>query len=416
MLSTVSSYLRWLAQMRSTPASPFLDGFVAALTKAGYHTTTIQTFVRGAAHFSLWLTCRGQSLTELGASEIPGFKQHFVSCRCAGFSRRSRRHSPRRYGRGAELFLRHLQNIGAMARSAPPTPQQPRLVSDFCQWMQQHRGAKGETLRIYRRVISDALRFLGDDPSKYDARRLRAFVLEHAPRCGRSKAKLLVTALRAFVRYLIAQDLCPVGLDAAIPTIAGWKLASLPRYLQAADVERVLASCDPTTTIGARDRAALLLLCRLGLRAGDVAHLHWRDIDWLRATIEVVGKSQRAARLPLSQEVGDALLVHLNNAPSVALSDAIFLNSAPPLGRSLRSSGVSGLATRAILRAGVQTPARGAHVLRHSAATSLLADGASLQSIGVVLRHRLPDTTAIYAKVDFKALSALARPWPEVSP
>src|SRR5215475_9522616 len=228
MLSTVSSCPRWLAQMRSTPASPFLDGFAAALTKAGYYAQTKQTFVRGAAHFSLWLTRNGHPLTEPGASSIPGFKQHFVSCKCAGFSRRCRRHSPQLHGRGAELFLQHLQTIGAIARPTRPTPQQPRLVSDFCQWMQQHRGAKGETLKIYGRLISDALTSIGDDPSRYDARRLRAFVLQRAPRYGRSKAKLLVTALRVFIRYLIAQNLCPAGLDAAIPTIAGWKLASLP--------------------------------------------------------------------------------------------------------------------------------------------------------------------------------------------
>jgi integrase/recombinase XerD len=411
MLSTVSSYPRWLAQMRSTPASPFLDSFVAASSKAGYHTTTIQEFVRDGAHLSLWLKYRGQTLIEHGAIEIERFKRHFASCSCPHVRR-----SSRRLGRGAELLLRHLEDIGVIARPVPPAPQQPALLADFCRWMQQHRGTKAQTLKIYGRVISEALRALGDDPSQYDARHLRAFVLKRAPRFGRSKAKQVVTALRAFVRYLIAQGRCPVGLDAAIPTIAGWKLGSLPQYMRAADVERVLASCDPTTAIGARDRAVLLLLCRLGLRAGDVAHLHWRDIDWKQATVEVVGKSQRAARLPQPQEVGDALLLHLTNAPSAAPSDPAFLNSTPPLGRALGSSGVSCIVRRAILRADVQAPARGAHVLRHSAATSLLADGASLQSIGVLLRHRLLDTTTTYAKVDFKILSTLARPWPEVSP
>jgi integrase/recombinase XerD len=416
MLTMVSSYPRWLSQMRSTPASPFLDGFVAELMKAGYHTRTTRMFVRGAAHFSLWLRYRGQSLTEQGASELQRFKRHFASCKCAGFRRSSRRHSSWRHGRGAGLFLRYLEDIGVIARSAPPLPQPPPLLTDFCRWMHQHRGVKVQTLRIYGRVVLDVLRSLGDDPSQYDAFDLRAFVLERVPRCGRSKAKNVTTALRAFVRYVIAQDRCPAGLDAAIPIIAGWKLASLPRYLPAAEVESVLASCDQTTTIGARDRAILLLLCRLGLRAGDVTHLHWRDIDWRQATVEVVGKSQRAVRLPLSQEVGDALLLHLANAPRAALSDPIFVSSVPPLGRSFGHSGVSSIAARAMLRAGVQAPTLGAHVFRHSAATSLLADGASLQSIGVLLRHRSLDTTTTYAKVDFRVLSTLARPWPEVSP
>lgn len=416
MLSTLSSYSRWLSQIRSTPASPFLDGFVGELIKAGYHTRTARMFVRGAAHFSLWLRCRGQSLIEHDVSEFHRFKRHFASCKCAGFRRSARRHSSRRHGRGAELFLGYLQDIGVIARSAPPVPQLPPLLSDFCRWMQQHRGVKDPTLKSYGRMVLDALRSLGDDPSQYDARHLRAFVLERASRSGRSKAKNVTTALRAFIRYLIAQERCPVGLDAAIPIIAGWKLASLPRYLPAADVERALASCDPTTAIGVRDRAVLLLLCRLGLRAGDVTHLHWRDIDWQQATVEVVGKSQRAVRLPLSQEVGDALLLHLANAPSAALADPIFLSSVPPLGRSFGPNGVSSIAARAMLRAGVKAHIRGAHVFRHSAATSLLGDGASLQSIGVLLRHRSLDTTTTYAKVDFKVLSTLARPWPEVSP
>ena len=182
MLSTVSSYQRWLSQMRSTPASPFLDCFVATLVKAGYRPRTIRRFVRGAAHFSLWLKRREQFLTEASASEIQRFKRHCASCTCPGFMRSSRRHSSWRHGRGAGLFLRHLQDIGVVARSAPASPQPPPLLSDFCRWMQQHRGVKDQTLKIYGRVILDALGSLGDDPSRYDARHLRAFEAAHGKR------------------------------------------------------------------------------------------------------------------------------------------------------------------------------------------------------------------------------------------
>ena len=411
MLSTISSDPRWLSRIKSTPAAPYLDGFVTALQNVGYRNNTIQEFLRGAAHLSRWLEHRDQSVIESGSSEFERFKRHFSRCRCPGFKPTSPWHV-----RGAQHFLRHLQDIGLVAQIAPPTPSQPPLLSGFCQWMREHRGAKDATLEAYGRVILDVVRSLGDDPTRFDAHALRTFVLERSPRLGRSKAKQVVTALRTFIRYLIAQGLCPVGLDAAIPIIAGWKLASLPRYLPAVDVERVLAACNPSTAIGARDRAILLLLSGLGLRAGDVADLRWRDVDWHQATVQVAGKSQRAARLPLPQKVGDALLHHLTNGPTAALSDPIFLNTSPPLGRALSSGGISCIVERAITRAGIQAPSRGAHVLRHSAATSLLADGASLQSIGVLLRHRLLDTTTIYAKVDFKALSALARPWPGVSP
>jgi integrase/recombinase XerD len=171
-------------------------------------------------------------------------------------------------GRGAALFLQHLRDVGKVTQRVPEPSQQPPLLLGFCQWMQQHRGAKDATLKGYGRVILDALQSLGDDPTQLDARRLRAFVLDRAPRHGRSKAKLVVTALRTFVRYLTAQGLCPVGLDAAIPTIAGWKLAALPRYLPAADVERVLAGCDPATAIGARDRQSCFFCPDLGCAPG----------------------------------------------------------------------------------------------------------------------------------------------------
>jgi len=411
MLTTVFSRPAWLSLIRSTPAYPFLDDFITTLAKAGYHAQTIQGHVRAAAHLSRWLDHRRRPLTDLDAGDAQGFMRHIARCQCACFKRRAKHD-----GRGAALFLQHLRDVGKVTQRVPEPSPQPPLLLGFCQWMQQHRGAKDATLKGYGRVILDALQSLGDDPTQFDARSLRAFVLDRAPRHGRSKAKLVVTALRTFVRYLTAQGLCPVGLDAAIPTIAGWKLAALPRYLPAADVERVLAGCDPATAIGARDRAVLLLLSRLGLRAGDVSSLRWRDIDWHQATVAVMGKSQRAVRLPLPQEVGDALLHHLANAPGAGRQDHIFLSSAPPLGRALGSSGISCITRRAIARSGVQAPARGAHVMRHSAATSLLAQGASLQSIGVLLRHRLLDTTTVYAKVDFRVLSTLARPWPEVSP
>ena len=316
MLTTVFSRPDWLSLIRSTPAFPFLDDFITALTNAGYHAQSIQEHVRAAAHLSRWLQRRRRPLTDLDAGDCQGFKRHISRCRCAGFKRRSKDD-----GHGATVFLRHLRDIGIVAQPAPQPSQQPPLLQGFCQWMRQHRGAKDETLKAYGRIVLDALRSLGEDPTGFDATSLRAFVLDRGPRYGRRKAKQLVTALRIFVRYLIAQGLCPVGLDAAISTLAGWKLAALPRYLPAADVERVVVSCDPGTAIGARDRAILLLLARLGLRAGDVANLRWHHIDWRQSTLEVAGKSQTAVRLPLSQEVGDAILHHLANAPSAGRSD-----------------------------------------------------------------------------------------------
>jgi integrase/recombinase XerD len=400
----------WLRLLRRAPAAAYLDGFIAALVEAGYRPLTIQSHLLAAAHMSCWLRQRGRSLTDLDEGCVEEFNQHLPACQCAGYERTSKR-----VAHGARLFLAHLRKIAIVTTLAPRTAPMPPLLAGFFRWMTQHRGAKVATLNAYRRIILDALETLGEDPRHYDAARLRAFILDRARRHGRSKAKLVTCALRSFLRYLITQGQSQVGLDEAIPTVAGWRLAALPRYLRAADVERVLAACDPNTKNGARDRALLLLIARLGLRAGDVCRLRLGDIDWVQSTVQVLGKSHRATQLPLPQEVGDAILHYLMTA-SATQSDRVFLRVTPPVGLPLTRTGISCIVKRAIIRAGVSAPTHGAHVLRNSAATSLLADGASLESIAVVLRHRSLDTTTLYAKVDFKMLQELARAWPEVSP
>jgi site-specific recombinase XerD len=218
-----------------------------------------------------------------------------------------------------------------------------------------------------------------------------------------------------FLRFLIADGKCATGLDGAIPVLAHWRLSSLPRYLQADEVERVIASCDRATQVGRRDRAILLLLARLGLRAGDIVQLRLGDLDWKKAWIHVSGKGRCQTRLPLTQEIGDAIAIYIKDGRPQSNTDTLFIRSRAPF-RALRSHcAISVIVTRAMHRAGVTCPSRGAaHVLRHSVASSMLQQGASLQEIGVILRHRSIETTEIYAKVDVIALRQIAQPWPEV--
>jgi len=400
--------------IQCTPAAPYLDSFAAALVGVGYKPTTIQRYLRSAAHFSYWQQGCARSLTALDKASVGEFKQHLHACQCKWFKRVNEHDL-----RGARAFLRHLQEMAVIpaAECAGTAATMPPLFVGFCEWMRQHRGIQDTTLNTYRRTIVDALQALGSNPRYFEAAGLRAFVLDRASRHGRCQAKVVITALRVFIRYLIAQGQCRTGLDAAIPTIAGWRLSALPRYLPAADVERVLSACDSATVTGARDRAILLLLARLGLRAGDIYALRLGDIDWAQATVQVLGKSRRMVQLPLPQEVGDALSHYLATARPAVKSDHLFLRVATPVGPfANNSSAVSDIVKRAIHRAGVRAPTHGAHLLRHSAATALLAEGASLESIAVLLRHRSLDTTAHYAKVDMKLLRQLAQPWPEVSP
>jgi integrase/recombinase XerD len=280
--------------------------------------------------------------------------------------------------------------------------------------MHQQRNTCDATLDRYSVYIRELLRRFGEEPSRLDVRRLRAFVLERS-HCGRAAAKMCTTALRMFLRFLIAEGQCAVGLDAAIPTLVHWRLASLPRYLQPEEVERLIAACDRASAVGRRDREILLLLARLGLRAGDIVHLRLSDIDWKDASIQVCGKGGRHARLPLTQEVGQAIVAYLKKGRPRTTVDALFLHCRAPYCAFGSPAAVSHTVGRAFRRAGVVRPSRGAaHLLRHSLATSMLRQGASLEDIATILRHRSISTTEIYAKVDITALRQIAQPWPEV--
>ena len=215
-----------------------------------------------------------------------------------------------------------------------------------------------------------------------------------------------------FLRYLATQGKCPSGLDAAVPSIAGWRLASLPRCLSDDEVDQLLAACDLALPMGLRDRAIILLLVRLGLRAGDVAQLRFADIDWDDGSLLVTGKNRREERLSLPQEVGDAILAYLEHRPGVQ-DEHVFLRCVAPF-RGLPGSSVSQIVKRNMRRAGVTAPTYGSHILRHTAATQMLHRGVSLYEIGSVLRHRSADMSAYYAKVDMELLKQVVQPWPEV--
>jgi site-specific recombinase XerD len=317
---------------------------------------------------------------------------------------------------GTRLFLTHLQESGVIEAPVVDTtvPSSP-LITGFCQWMRQLRGTCSSTLSNYEIHLRKFLTRVGDEPGTWDACSVRRFVLEGSRTYGWASAKKRTTALRMFFRFLIAEGRCASGLEGAIPVLAHWRLSSLPRYLSDADVERVIASCDITSALGKRDRAILLLLARLGLRAGDIVQMQVCDIDWKEAWLRVSGKGRRETRLPLSREVGDALIAYLTGGRPQTDTDAVFVRSRAPF-RALRSHcAVSVIVDRAFARAGVTRPSRGAaHLLRHSVATSMLRHGASLDDVAALLRHRSVTTTEIYAKVDVTALRRIAQPWPEV--
>ncbi len=398
--------------VRDTPAGP-LEGFAQALSETGYTTKIARRHLRAAEHFIYWTHRQGISGRNLNEQSLAGFERHLSRCHCPHYGRGDQLSVVR----GARLFLTYLRDGRIITRKSIKSPvHDPALLSAFCQWMHQQRGICDVTLRTYSIYIRELLQRLGEEPSRFDARRLRAFVLEKSRSCGWGTTKNCTTVLRMFLRFLIAEGQCAVGLDAAIPTVAHWRLASLPRCLPPKDVEHLIASCDRASAVGRRDRAILLLLARLGLRAGDIVRLRLSDIDWKDASIQVCGKGRRHARLPLTQEVGQAIVAYLKKGRPRTSADTVFVSARAPL-RPFASyrTAVSDIVDRHLRSAGVVRPSRGAaHLLRHSLATSMLRQGTSLQDIAAILRHSSIETTQIYAKVDIPSLRQIAQPWPKV--
>ncbi len=238
------------------------------------------------------------------------------------------------------------------------------------------------------------------------------FVQRQAPRLHLKRAKLLTSALRAFLRYVRYRGEVTLDLAAAVPVVANWSMPSIPRAIASDHVRQLLASIDRRTAMGRRDFAIVLLLARLGLRSGEVAFLELDDLDWNAAQVSVRGKGGPRTALPLPVEVGAAIAAYLRHGRPRSTSRRVFLRSKAPLRGFLSQCAIGSIVRHRLQRAGIQAPTTGAHQFRHALATQMLRRGASLTEIGEVLRHRSLQTTTIYAKVDLKALRTLALPWP----
>ena len=238
------------------------------------------------------------------------------------------------------------------------------------------------------------------------------FVQRHAPRLHQKRAKLLTTALRSFLHYARYCGEITSDLAVAVPCVANWSMTSIPRSIPPDAVRQLLASIDRRTPVGRRDYAILLLLARLGLRASEVAFLDLDDIDWAAGQVSVRGKGGLRTALPLSEEVGEAIAAYLRHGRPRSTSRRVFLRIRAPIRGFLNQNAIGSLVRHTLARAGVTAPTKGAHQFRHALAIQMLRHGASLTEIGEVLRHRSPQTTTIYAKVDLDALRPLALPWP----
>ncbi|HUD57569.1 MAG TPA: tyrosine-type recombinase/integrase [Terracidiphilus sp.] len=395
-------------RLRTGLVADHIDGFADWLRLHGYKPISIANSLRSLAGWADWMRAAGFT----AQSVLPGFE----ACKMALQTQKRALHSrgPNHHSlTAAATFIQFLQQQGKLPPTVPPPSITDRwpVLGEFRLWMRQHRGLTETTLDVYQWILVRLMDVLGDDASSYSAETLRAFVLDQAYPHGTYRATSIVVAVRSFIRFLAATGRCRAGLEQAIPGFASWKLSSVPRFLVAEDVERVIGSCN-THVFGLRDRAVLLLLARLGLRASEVAQLKFADIDWRNGGITVCGKGRRQESLPLPQEVGNAILHYLNQARPPLRVPEVFTTVLAPIHPLTRAT-VTHIVRSALRRAGIKAPVNGAHLLRHSAATSMLRNGVPLAGVGAILRHRSPMTTAHYAKVDFGLLAEIAQPWPE---
>jgi len=377
------------------------------LERRGHPPGTIHNYTRLARKFVRWVAATERSIGKLCATDLDCYAAYLESS--GHWRHRGRRGC--NYYTSARHLVTCLQDGGEATKCCGTQSPGDRLLVRFQQWTRSHRGLMDATIRNYSGVVRELIDALGSDPADYSARDLRAFVLDRARRHGPASAERVVTAVRVFLRYLVAIGDCPAGFEHAIPSVAKWRLARLPAYLPAEDIERVVRSTDPGTAVGARDHAVLLLLARLGLRASDIALMKLDDLYWKQSRLRVCGKGRREAWLPLPQDVGDAILHYLDAGRPATASARLFLLSRPPFA-PMEPHVVCQIARRGLRRAQVETPTRGVRVFRHSLATTMLRSGVPLQTIASVLRHHCIDTTLHYTKVDVEMLKRVAAPWP----
>jgi integrase/recombinase XerD len=402
-----------LARQATGPLSPHLEAFVTSLIDQRYAAVCVRAKAWRAAAFDAWLAEHSVDLADVSDAQIDGFHRRTYrprsDCRAA----------PRRH----EVFALHqllgyLRGQGLCSPAPLIATPSDALVASFERFLLRERGLAAGSVGFYCSSARDFLahRFGNEavDLGAISATDILCYVQHRAQRVRPRYLKLVITALRAFLRYANYCGEVDAALIDAVPAVAVWTTTPpLPRAISAEHARRAIESCDLSTMVGRRDRAVLLLLARLGLRGGEVLALRLEDIDWGMGRLHVRGKNGYTCLMPLPIDVGEAVAAYLQHGRPASSDRHVFLRSRAPVRCLMQGSDAIGSIVRdALARAGVDAPHKGAHQFRHALAVRMLQGGASLPEIGELLRHRSPLSTSIYAKVDIPALRSLALPWP----
>jgi site-specific recombinase XerD len=391
------------------PIAAHIRAFAASRTALGYARSSLQREIRLAAGFSQWLKQKGVGLQRVDADQVARYLR---------VRRRQVRPNP-----SDSAALRHLLEFLRRERVIPAEPivarrltPAERTVQAYVEYLRDARALASATITNYAPFIQGFLRHrFGDGPirlARLTARDVVGFVQRQAPRLHRKRAQLLTSALRSFFQYTRYRGEVTRDLAAAVPAVANWSMPAIPRAIGDAQIRQLLASINRRTAMGRRDSAIVLLLARLGLRANEVAGLELEDLNWEAGQVSVRGKRRHRTVLPLPAVVGAAIAAYLRHGRPLSASRRVFLRSKAPIQGFLGQSTIGSIIRHRLHRAGITAPTTGAHQFRHALATRMLRRGASLTEIGEILRHRSPQTTMVYTKVDLPALRTLALPWP----
>ena len=392
------------------PVSTHIHDFAKWAHDEGYALYSRRRQVLLAACFSRWLGQRRVSCQRVNSahvSEYLRYRAKHVKI-CSGDAGALRH------------FIDFLRGRGVIPAEKIPVPEfshVEHVVKKFERYLLNERALAATTTLHYAAFVRGFLanRF-GRGPVKLSqlcAGDVIRFVQRQARRLHLKRAKLLTSALRSFLHYLFYRGEILHDLAEAVPTVPNWSMTSIPRAISPDFVRKLLASINQRTAVGRRDYAILLLLARLGLRAGEVARIELEDIDWKAGTLTVRRKGGQHSILPLPAEVGSAIAAYLRHSrPQNNNSRNVFLRSRAPIKGFVGPVAITSIVKNNLARAGIKAPTKGAHQFRHGLATDMLRHGASLMEIGEILGHRSPQTTQIYTKVDLNALRPLALPWP----
>lgn len=393
------------------PFDDHVELFLHQLRAEGYAEHTLRRKRFALRSLARWAEGRGIAITDFDDRDAATFLAR-SSGRARDFvavQRRAIRH-----------FLRFLRS--GTGEASPPAPTSVTgwrtLLRDYEDHLRNNRGLAENSLHVYVPLIRSFLAAQAGRSGRVSRRSfnplaIRDFVVTHIQNRSSEYVRLLGTALRSFLRFLFMSGRTSRDLSASVPTICKYRHIVPPTFLRSEEVERILAKTDRSTSTGRRDYAILLLLARLGLRAGEIIALELDDILWRTGEIVVHGKGKIVDRLPLLSEIGDALVTYLRKDRGSSASRRVFLRRWAPRVGLTGPAAIGHIVRRALARADVHRSGRGAaHLFRHGLATKMIRRGASMAEIAELLRHRSQTSTAIYTQVSFEALRAVALPWP----